>query len=560
MKDRALHRLLLGAILLAAVTLRLAGLPFGLPAIFRPDEEVLLGRAVAVAGGHADPHFFDWPSLMFYLHGALLALAHPLVHLAGGDAACGARDLARAWCWPAWVYLVGRMFTVAAGTATVWLVHRIGRQAYGERAGLMAAAFLAVAFLHVRDSHFATIDVPLTLATLVVLALTLGVADPRARGWAPWAGIALGLAGGIKYNAAAAGASLVTALWLRRQGTSGPRPWVRPLLLSGGLALATFLATTPFALVHPRDFATSLNYIFGHLARSASTPIGWVYLPTTVFPLAVGLPVFLLAVAGAARAAMVRSRADLILLAFLAASVAVIGWGHFVFVRYADPLLPPLCLLAARALADGLAALRPPARVALPLAALLVLGACTGSAWRSLQFDALLGRTDTRTLAYAWALEHLPAGSTIAMPYYAGFMHDDSAVAKNLATTRSSLSAPFVQNRPTDRYQVIEYWQEEARAWRWEDLQTNGVSYVVWGTPRPAWPRAGLLDLLERQAEEIACFSPAAPSAHPVVDPLDSYYLPLSEFRGVRRPGPELRIFAIPASAGTATPRPPCFT
>jgi 4-amino-4-deoxy-L-arabinose transferase-like glycosyltransferase len=553
-------RLLLAVILLAAVALRLAGLSFGLPAIYRPDEDVLLGRAVAVAGGYADPHFFDWPSLMFYLHGGLFALARPLVRLAGGDAVCGAGDLARAWCWPAWVYLVGRLFTVAAGTATVWLVHRVGQQAYGERAGLMAAAFLAVAFLHVRDSHFATIDVPLTLATLVVLALTLRVADPRARGWAPWAGVALGLAGGIKYNAAAAGASLAVALWLRRPGPAGRRPWVRPLLVSAGLALATFLATTPFALVHPRDFAGALSYIFGHLARSATTPIGWVYLPTTVLPLAVGLPVFVLAVAGTARAVAVRSRADLILLAFLAAYVAAIGWGHFVFMRYADPLLPPLCLLAGRALADGLTALRLPARAALPLAALLLLGACADSTWRCLQFDALLGRTDTRTLAYAWVLEHLPAGSTIAMPYYAGFMHDDSAVAKNLARTRSRLSAPFVQNRPTDRFQVIEYWREEAGTWRWEDLQRQGVAYVVWGTPRPAWPVTGLLELLERQAEEIACFSPAAPSARPVVDPLDSYYLPLSEFRGVRRPGPEVRIFAIPAAPRTAAPRPPCFT
>jgi hypothetical protein len=274
-----LPRLLLAAILLAAVALRFAGLSFGLPAVFRPDEDLLLGRAVAVAGGYADPHFFNWPSLMFYLDGALLALARPLVHLAGGDAACGTGDLARVWCYPAWVYVVGRLLTVAAGTATVWLVHRVGRRAYGEPAGLMAAAFLAVAFLPVRDSHFATVDVPFTLATLMVLALTLRLADPRSRVSAPWVGVALGLAGGIKYNAAAAGASLVTALWLRRRGAAGRQPWVRPLLLSAGLALATFLATTPFALVHPRDFASSLGYIFGHLASTASTPIGWAYLP-----------------------------------------------------------------------------------------------------------------------------------------------------------------------------------------------------------------------------------------------------------------------------------------
>ena len=45
------------------------------------------------------------------------------------------------------------------GTASVYLVYRLGRVAFGRPAGLLAALFLAVAPLHVAYSHMAVTDV-----------------------------------------------------------------------------------------------------------------------------------------------------------------------------------------------------------------------------------------------------------------------------------------------------------------------------------------------------------------------------------------------------------------
>src|SRR6059058_6216483 len=66
---------LLIIVLLGAV-LRFVPVWFGLPFDrARPDEETAIGHAVAVLGGDPNPHFFDWPSLTFYLFAAAFAVA-----------------------------------------------------------------------------------------------------------------------------------------------------------------------------------------------------------------------------------------------------------------------------------------------------------------------------------------------------------------------------------------------------------------------------------------------------------------------------------------------------
>ena len=61
-----MQRLALPAIALVALGLRLWGITFGLPAIYRPDENVVVGRAMGVLHGVVDPRFADWPHLYFY--------------------------------------------------------------------------------------------------------------------------------------------------------------------------------------------------------------------------------------------------------------------------------------------------------------------------------------------------------------------------------------------------------------------------------------------------------------------------------------------------------------
>src|SRR5438874_444420 len=70
---------------------------------------------------------------------------------------------------------------------------------------LVAAAFLAVAFLHVRDSHFGVTDVPAAFLTVCAFWAALRCATEGARdARVALAGALCGLAASTKYNAAVA--------------------------------------------------------------------------------------------------------------------------------------------------------------------------------------------------------------------------------------------------------------------------------------------------------------------------------------------------------------------
>ena len=80
--------------------------------------------------------------------------------------------------------VLSRAISAAFGTGTILLVYAIAARVAGRLAGLLSAAFLAFAVLHVRDSHFASTDISMTFFVvlgLIALALVLGLLDLRAR-------------------------------------------------------------------------------------------------------------------------------------------------------------------------------------------------------------------------------------------------------------------------------------------------------------------------------------------------------------------------------------------
>ena len=72
--------------------------------------------------------------------------------------------------------LIGRLVTAWAGAASIFILYRIGRQAYGAWTGLLGAAMLATAVLHVQLSHFATVDILTSFFVLCALAQFLEIA------------------------------------------------------------------------------------------------------------------------------------------------------------------------------------------------------------------------------------------------------------------------------------------------------------------------------------------------------------------------------------------------
>ncbi len=490
---------------------------------------------MGILHGVLNPHFADWPHLYFYVAAAWLA-PWRLLGLVS-DPASG--------------YLGVRVLDALLGSLTVLLVFDFGRRAYGWLAGFFAAAALAVAFLHVRDSHFGTLDIPLTLAC--VAALYIAYRTMHARGARPLLinGIALGVAASLKYNGALVFAGIAAAQTLRARAEliRWPRLLGR-LALIGVVGIVTLALSSPFLVLDPGKTAHGIGYIFAHLGRATAPAIGWIQLSLALW-YGIDPVLVLLAVIGVAYAAWRRQPADVIILTFLLVYFLLIGAGRSVFLRYADPMIPPLLLLGGRALA-ALVDLTAQGRARrLALAAALVLVAVAPLV-HDVRYDLLIQQTDTRTLAFDWLAQHVPAGSRAAVPYMAGPAHDqamvDSGVHSHGAT--DPYIASFLDSRLETQYTIRELTRDDLQLTSLNSFRKEGIVYVVIGYETPGTGCQALSPLeqtLRAQGPPLASFSPTNGCPDSVFDPIDTYYVPLAGYEGWVRPGPQIRIYRLAA-------------
>lgn len=488
---------------------------------------------MGVLHGILNPHFADWPHLYFYVAAAGLAPFH-LIGLVS-DQASG--------------YLGVRILDALLGGATVLLVFEFGRRAYGTLAGLFAAMALTVAFLHVRDSHFATLDVPLALACSA--GLYVAYRTMTLRGVRPLVinGIALGIAASLKYNGAliAVGMAMGQALRARAEEVGLDR-WLPRLAVIALVGVVTLGVTSPFLLLDPATTAHGIGYIFQHLGTTTAPAIGWIELSKAIW-YGLGPILVVTAIVGIAWAVRRGRPADWIVLSFVIAYFLLIGAGRSVFFRYADPLVPPLLLLGGRAVAELLMMIAPGAvrQTAVAVAALLIL---VPAVIQDVTYDTLIQQTDTRSLAFDWLAHHVPAGARAAVPYMAGPAHDQAMIdsGEHSHGATDPYVASFLDSRLETQYTILELSRGDLQLTSLDRFRQQGIHYIVIGYETPGTgcqPESPLEQLLLSQGHQVAGFSPTAGCPSSVFDPIDTYYVPLAGYAGWRRPGPYIRIYEI---------------
>ncbi len=195
------------------------------------------------------------------------------------------------------------------------------------------------------------------------------------------------------------------------------RFWTLPLLAAaaGGLA---FMVADPFPLLNPRRFLQMS--LFTRRFVTAEIQPHWTfqftdttiaYWFTNLLYFGMGPLLASLGVLGLAWAAVKRTRSDLLVLSLVVPYLLVLGPGYMKFIRYAIPLLPWLCLLAARLLLGlGERAARPAARLAVAATAAVVLGT---SLLYTLAYLNVYRQPDARLQAAEWIHRHLPPGATV---------------------------------------------------------------------------------------------------------------------------------------------------
>ena len=401
--------------------LRLFPIWFGLPYLgARPDEETAVAHALAILGGDLNPHFFHWPSLTFYAFAALYGAASGIRRALSLDPVLTGADR----------LLIARGFVALAGTLTIVVLFRLGAPGgRRRRPGFWPRRFLAVAILHVRDSHFAMTDVLMTLLVTVSLALLLR-AGGRGPGRAASGGRDSAGSPPQVWRAAsrrrrstarrpiiaAMGAAQLVCLVSSMKDARRLRAWTPSMAFLAAFA-AGFVAATPYALLDFETFATDLRFDFTHLSdRTRRQPRPRLVVSPDALAAVRRWPVDLRrrdsrrrAVREALHAPRASSSAP-----SRPRSSSSIGSGYTVFFRYILPLVPIVCLLAAVGVRHGGPWLASRAglsnRATVALLAVLVGGpALVHSAW----LDVLLARTDTRVLAARWLAPRLQAEESL---------------------------------------------------------------------------------------------------------------------------------------------------
>src|SRR4029450_1877227 len=99
----------------------------------------------------------------------------------------------------------------------------MARRLWDETTALVAALFIALAFLHVRDSHYATTDIMMTFLLVLSVSFLIDGHMRRTRRDFVIGGVIGGLAAATKYNALLLIVPLLTSYLINIYGERGRR-------------------------------------------------------------------------------------------------------------------------------------------------------------------------------------------------------------------------------------------------------------------------------------------------------------------------------------------------
>ena len=515
--------LLAGVIALAA-GVRIWGLGFGLPhSQARPDETQIIDVTLYFLKGDFKPPFYDYPWLyMWVLTG--LYLVYYVCGLVTGSFQSLA-DLVASWPinWQPF-FLISRALSAAAGVATVAVVYRLARKLWDEQTGLVAALFMALAFMHARDSHFGTTDVMMTLLIVSSVSVLITAHLSGKRSLFALAGLLGGFATATKYNGAFLAAPFVVSQLLHAYASPGRRlaALLDARLAWLGVPFALALATgIPFVFTDADRFWGAMQAL-AHSMRvgqgSMNPENGWVHHFTHSLRYGLTLPLLFAGLAGAVALAVREPIRAALLFAFPIVYFGVAGSFGNLFFRYMIPVVPFFVVAAAWLVTTTIRRLTPSGLAIGAVAGILVLP----SAINLIEFDRIARATDNRVIVAEWFSRHVkPGESVLQSGSIYGYAQIDNRIW-SVWTWDRFRKAFIVQNRRT-----------EGRP-DWILLQES---------PLPSLTQDIVIEFLKDDYEFVRDFTAYTPGQSRVYDLQDAFFIPFTGFSGVTRPGPNFTLY-----------------
>ncbi len=424
--------MLIGVILLIALSVRLWGVNHDLPFIYHPDEPHYVAIIQNIfKTGDLNPHFFNYPSLFLYIN-SLAYVPYYLVGKLFGVFAARADisfplslAMGVAHTQMPSTILLGRIITVLFGVGTTALTFIIGKRLTGNAmVGLLAALLVALAPANVANSRLITPDTFMAFFAAAAFLATVLVYQQGKTWHYVMAGLCVGLAASSKYNGALILLPLLLAHVMRHgRAALGQRNLYLALLLCG----LGFVAATPYALIDRSKFLADLAYESQHYATGHAGEEGDALKWYLGYMWQTGGIIYVLATLEILRGIYSRSREILLLSLFPVVYFVFISSFEVRNDRTLLPLTPFMFILAASFLAHLISrtnSVRPAALrkiAALAIAGLAIAGLAMPAA--SMVRDTIqLTTVDSRETARVWINDNLPIGARVALESYSPFV------------------------------------------------------------------------------------------------------------------------------------------
>ena len=217
-------------IILGGAVARLVGGSWGLPLELHPDEWVIVDGAIDMARRHSfEPPYYFRPDHVEMQLSNLAYLAYSYLFHGSSPEALYASD-------PAPFILISRTITACFGVAMIVVAYLIGTR-FTRAIGILAAFLVAFYPPFIENSHFATPDVPLTCAFMIVTLACMRYLTSPSWGNLLLASLGVSVAIAIKYPGAL-GAIMIAIVVI--VGGVRARAWSR-VLVHGVAAIAAVI-------------------------------------------------------------------------------------------------------------------------------------------------------------------------------------------------------------------------------------------------------------------------------------------------------------------------------
>lgn len=355
------------------------------------DEAVYAGQAASIAGSDAFiPHFpiFRAHPLLFQ---SIISLGY---HSGVSD-------------------LFPRVLAAAVGMATVYVTYLLASYLYGRRAGVLAAAFLALMPYHVVVSRQVLLDGPMAFFTTLTLYLLARFAGSGRTAWLYAAGGSMGLSVLSKETSIVMLGAVYAFFALS--------PSVKVRLRQLALSMVVFVVTVlpfPLSLLFAGRGGTGEQFLAWQLFRRPNHGLG--FYPSTV-PRSIGFLVVAAAILGLVLHRGRNSWREILLGCWIAAPVMFFEVWPVKGFQYLLPAAAPLAVLAARAFSPGPSPDAPSRRRAwlLPALATVVVVSLVVPSWAHTRvpggstFLAGSGGVVGGREAGRWVADNVPVGGRL---------------------------------------------------------------------------------------------------------------------------------------------------